>query len=33
MVKFGKLIPTEHQTCYLHEIHLADQKMFCIRKS
>jgi hypothetical protein len=25
MVKFGKLIPTEHQTCYAHAIHLAVQ--------
>jgi hypothetical protein len=27
MVKFGKLIPTEHQTCYSHAIHLAVQEV------
>ena len=27
MVKFGKIVPTEHQTCYTHGIHLAVQEV------
>ena len=27
MVKFGKIVPTEHQTCYTHGVHLAVQEV------
>ncbi|XP_065665757.1 uncharacterized protein LOC136087194 [Hydra vulgaris] len=27
MVKFGKVVPTEHQTCYTHGMHLAVQEV------
>ena len=27
MVKFGKLVPTEHQTCHTHGMHLAVQEV------
>ena len=27
MVKFGKIVPTEHQTCYTHRVHLAVQEV------
>ena len=27
MVKFGKIVPTEHQTCYTHGVHLAIQEV------
>ena len=27
MVKFGKIVPTKHQTCYTHRVHLAVQEV------
>ena len=27
MVKFGKIVPTKHQTCYTHRVHLAIQEV------
>ena len=27
MVKFGKIVPTKHQTCYTHGVHLAVQEV------
>ena len=33
MVKFGKLVPTEHQACYTHGMHLVVQEVRYMKPS